>query len=279
VPFAQLTNANLHYYEYGTGPQRVVLIHGFEASARIWQLVQEDLSPEQYHTIAIDNRGAGESSAPDDASDYGVGIFASDALELIDQLGWSDFTLVGHSLGGATACIMALQRPELVKGLMLLDPVDPDGRTETPEEIDVFFDAWATQRRVRLAAAVAADDDADASDASDDDRGESDFIRLLNADMAAAPDARLRGSLHSMCQLGLGSACATLAMPILVACGDADDTIPISAMLATWAKFPKGTGLHVWHGAGHSPNMDMPGRFARVLGRFINKTIPRHQGR
>ena len=271
MPFAQLTHANLHYYEYGTGPQRIVLIHGFEASARIWQLVQEDLSPDLYHTIAIDNRGAGESSAPEDSSDYGVGIFASDALELIDQLGWSDFTLVGHSLGGATVCIMALQRPELVKGLMLLDPVDPDGRTESPDDLDVFFDAWATQRRVRLAAAATA--------VTDSDHVESDFVRLLNADMAAAPDARLRGSLHSMCQLGLGPSCATLPMPILVACGDADETIPIDAMLATWAKFPKGTGLHVWHGAGHSPNMEMPGRFARVLGRFVNKTIPRHQSK
>jgi pimeloyl-ACP methyl ester carboxylesterase len=63
-------------------------------------------------------------------------------------------------------------------------------------------------------------------------------------------------------------------MPVLVAFGDNDTTIPVSAMLATWAKYPQGAGLHVWHGAGHSPNLDCPDEVATLLRRFVEKTIP-----
>jgi pimeloyl-ACP methyl ester carboxylesterase len=63
-------------------------------------------------------------------------------------------------------------------------------------------------------------------------------------------------------------------MPTLLAAGDADELIPISSMLATWAKLPNGAGLHVWHGVGHSPNLDAPAEVAAVLRHFVETTIP-----
>ena len=99
---AQLSKVGLEYFEHGHGPERIVLIHGFQASARIWAMVQEALPADRYTTIAINNRGAGNSDAPPNESDFGVQPFAADAHELVLRLGWDQFTLVGHSLGGAT---------------------------------------------------------------------------------------------------------------------------------------------------------------------------------
>jgi pimeloyl-ACP methyl ester carboxylesterase len=64
-------------------------------------------------------------------------------------------------------------------------------------------------------------------------------------------------------------------MPVLFACGDADELFPIDLLLATRAKYPKGSDLHVWHGIGHSPNIEIPEQVATLLQRFIERTLPR----
>jgi pimeloyl-ACP methyl ester carboxylesterase len=102
----------------------------------------------------------------------------------------------------------------------------------------------------------------------------SEVVRMVATDMRNAPEQRLRGSMRSMFELRIGERVKSLPMPTLLAAGDADELIPISAMLATWAKLPAGAGLHVWHGLGHSPNLDAPGEVAAVLQRFVETTIP-----
>ena len=270
MAFAQLSKVRLEYFPHGEGPERVVLIHGFQASARIWRLTQEALPADRYTSIAINNRGAGGSDAPPDEADFSVPIFAADAFELVSQLGWRDFTLVGHSLGGATVAQFAVDHPELLKGLVLLDPADPDGRGDLdPAALDAFIDARMAARREQQARGAAGD----AIDAAADGVP-AELMRALAEDMRAAPEQRLRGSMRSMFSVRLGERVKTLPMPVLLAGGDADELIPLKSMLATWAKYPHGTGLHIWHGVGHSPNLDCPTDLAALLRRFVEHTIP-----
>ncbi|MBI2764760.1 MAG: alpha/beta hydrolase [Chloroflexi bacterium] len=269
MPFATLSKVRLHYYERGYGPAQVVFVHGFQASGRIWQLVQEALPEDQYHSIAIDNRGAGQSDAPPDEADFAIECFAGDIHEVVTQLEMRDFTLVGHSMGGGTVARYAVDHPEMLKALVLLDPSDPDGREMSADEIDAFLDARMAARSEQRARGGGGDGIIPA-----DEGGSGDFLRLLGADMAAAPERRLRGSMRSLLNMRLGGAVAALPIPVLLACGDQDELIPLAAMLATWAKYPKGTGLKVWHGAGHSPNVEMPGEVAALLRQFIERTVP-----
>jgi len=270
MAFAQLSKVRLEYFPHGEGPERVVLIHGFQASARIWRLTQEALPADRYTSIAINNRGAGGSDAPPDEADFSVPIFAADAFELVSQLGWRDFTLVGHSLGGATVAQFAVDHPELLKGLVLLDPADPDGRGDLdPAALDAFIDARMAARREQQARGAAGDAiDASASGVP------PELMRALAEDMRAAPEQRLRGSMRSMFSVRLGERVKRLPMPVLLAGGDADELIPLKSMLATWAKYPAGTGLHIWHGVGHSPNLDCPTELAALLRRFVEHTTP-----
>ena len=274
MAFAQLSRVRLEYLPHGQGPERIVFIHGFQASARIWRLVQSALPADRFASIAIHNRGAGGSEAPPDEGDFCIEAFASDAVELVEQLGWRDFTLVGHSLGGATVARMAVDRPELLKGLVLLDPADPDGR-EVPEgEAGALIDRMIAARREQMARGVVGDGiDVSATGAS------GEFMRQLAEDMRAAPERRLRGSLRSMFNIRIGGRLKALPMPVLLAAGDADALIPIAGMLDTWAKLPAGSGLHVFHGVGHSPNVDCPDALAALLVRFIDQTIPARGGR
>ncbi len=271
MAFAQLSKVRLEYLPQGHGPERVVFLHGFQASARIWQVVQEALPADRYTSVAINNRGAGGSDAPPDEADFSIEHFAADAHELAVSLGWSDFTLVGHSLGGATAAQFAVDHPELLKGLVLLDPADPDGRPIPGGEagIDAVIDRAMAARRTQAESGDAGDG-VDATGAG----LPPEVLRQLAADMRAAPERRLRGSMRSMFNIRIGDRLKSLPMPVLLAAGDIDELIPLSNMLATWGKLPKGSGLHVWHGVGHSPNMDCPLELAALLRSFIETTIP-----
>ena len=270
MAFAQLSRVRLEYFPHGHGPEKVVFIHGYQASAPIWRMVQEALPADRYASIAINNRGAGASDAPPDEADFTVQAFAADAFELVSGLGWRDFTLVGHSMGGATVAEFAVNHPELLKGLVLLDPADPDGREIPggPAAIEAMLDARMAARREQQARGRR--DGIDASGAG----APADLMRQLGEDMRNAPERRLRGSMRSMLSLRLGGKVKRLAMPVLLIAGDADELIPLSSMLATWAKYPAGAGLAVFHGVGHSPNLDCPDELAAVLRRFIEVTVP-----
>src|SRR5579863_1043181 len=188
MPLAQLSAVRLEYFAHGHGPERVVFVHGFQASAPIWRMVQEALPADRFSSIAINNRGAGASDAPPNETDFSVPIFAADALELVTQLGWREFTLVGHSLGGATVAQFAVDHPELLKGLVLLDPADPDGRggDMAGADIDALIDRIMDARRERQARG-AAGDGIDASDAG----APAELMRQLANDMRDAPERRL----------------------------------------------------------------------------------------
>jgi pimeloyl-ACP methyl ester carboxylesterase len=267
---AQLSKVKLEYFAHGEGPERVVFVHGFQASARIWQMVQQALPADRYASIAINNRGAGASEAPPDEADFGVEPFAADAFELVQQLGWRDFTLVGHSMGGATVAQFAVDHPGLLKGLVLLDPADPDGRPlPAGATMEALLDGRMAARREQLARGGAGDG-IDASGAG----ANAELMRALAEDMRNAPERRLRGSMRSMLEIRIGERVKALPMPVLLAGGDADALIPIASMLATWAKLPAGSALHIWHGVGHSPNLDCPDALAALIRQFVEETIP-----
>ena len=275
MPYAQLSQVRLHYNEHGHGPETLVLVHGFQMSGRVWQLVQQALPEDRYRTLAPDLRGAGATDAPPDEAAYGVDVFAADLHELVTQLGRRDFTLVGHSMGGATVARFAVDHPALLKALILVDPTDPDGRAAaSPAEIDRAVEERMTARRAALARGAA-----------DDDLGlpsggpHAALFQQLAEDVRTAPEPRLRGTVRSLYRLRLGEQVAHLPMPVLFTCGDADRTIPIEQLLRTWAKYPKGTGLQVWHGVGHSPNLEVPDQLAAVLQHFIAHSARESPGR
>ena len=47
----------LQYFEHGTGPELLMLVHGYQTSGRIWRLVQEALDPSRFRSLAFNNRG------------------------------------------------------------------------------------------------------------------------------------------------------------------------------------------------------------------------------
>lgn len=88
---------DLHYDDFGGGDP-VVLVHGWPLSGRSWEGQVPALVEAGHRVITYDRRGFGQSSQPWEGYDYDT--FAADLAALIDQLGLTNVTLVGFSMGG-----------------------------------------------------------------------------------------------------------------------------------------------------------------------------------
>jgi pimeloyl-ACP methyl ester carboxylesterase len=108
-----------HVVEHGTGDHDVLVLHGAASNAR--ELVAAfDGRLEGFRLIAPDRPGLGYSARPPNSHE--LGVQAAFIADTIDQYGKKPIVCVGHSWGSAVLLRVALDRPDLVKALVLLAP-------------------------------------------------------------------------------------------------------------------------------------------------------------
>lgn len=141
MPIANINGVNLYYEVAGKG-EAVILLHGSNNSSQSWVNQIPVLSP-QYQVIALDYRGNGKSAAPPRENEYSIEIFASDVFGLLKMLKVEKCCPVGHSLGGFIALQFALEHPDMLAGLVLVDTSSgqftrPLGYTELQQQLDAL---------------------------------------------------------------------------------------------------------------------------------------------
>jgi len=121
---ARINGLGLHYVEWGRpdGPA-VVLLHGITGHARVWDTLAARLE-DRYRVLALDQRGHGDSDAPEDA-DYRISTMAEDLEGFAKTLGFSRFDLLGHSMGGRVAIAYAAEHVARLRRLVIVD-IGPD---------------------------------------------------------------------------------------------------------------------------------------------------------
>ena len=109
----------LAYQEWGQGPETLLFIHGLSSNLQVWTRNLPVLSA-RYRCIAVDLPGYGQSPAlPGQVS---LQRFSALLIELLYQLGATEATLLGHSMGGQVALTAALRYPRTVRRLVLAAP-------------------------------------------------------------------------------------------------------------------------------------------------------------
>jgi haloacetate dehalogenase len=106
----------------GTGPP-VLLLHGFPQTHLMWRSVAPPLTG-SFTVVCADLRGYGRSGCPassPDHSPYAKRAMARDMVAVMEQLGFSRFSIAGHDRGGRVAYRLALDHPERVERLAVLD--------------------------------------------------------------------------------------------------------------------------------------------------------------
>ena len=110
---------NLHYTRTGGSKSPLILLHGLTANGACWAALDHAIEGD-YDVIMPDARGHGQSSVPDYG--YRYEDLANDVVGLIEALRLSPPILIGHSMGGMTAAVVASRNAELLRCLILADP-------------------------------------------------------------------------------------------------------------------------------------------------------------
>lgn len=108
----------LRYRDWGGQGTPVVLVHGLASSLTIWNFVAPILA-RQFRVLAIDQRGHGLSTKPDDG--YGFEDVGADLEAFVQQLGLDRPAIIGHSWGATVAVRFGNDYPEHTRGLVLVD--------------------------------------------------------------------------------------------------------------------------------------------------------------
>jgi len=267
---------HIHYRDQGNpaGPT-VVLVHGFAASLHAWEPWVARLGTE-YRIISLDLPGHGLTRAPQGyvaSADTNVAVVD----ELTRRLGAERFVLGGNSMGGGVAWNYALQHPDRLRGLMLVDSAgwpNPREQGEGPPAIFRLlgnpvgravlksFDPTPLAERGLKSAYV-------------DPKLVTPELVARYTDFARAPGHKdILLTMQNRPRAAVSAETfASIGIPTLVMVGEADKVIPPAQSRSLAAAIP-GAKLVAYPGVGHVPMEQIPDRSAADVAAFLKGLPP-----
>jgi pimeloyl-ACP methyl ester carboxylesterase len=262
MPTAEiLPGLSLHYKEYNPdGGKSILLLHGLGATCDSWQLQIPDLESAGYHVIAPDSRGFGMSGFP--GGRITIQVFAEDFKVLLNKLLITRAVVCGISMGGVIALQMALQYPELVEKLVLVNSygkLRPDRLTGWGYFILRFL----------LVQTLGLQTQAEAVAWRIFPKREQQVYRqeLVRQILQANPVV-YRAAMRALARFDVEGRLDRVRAPTLIITGERDQTISPRNQKVLAERIP-GARQVVISGAGHAVTADKPAEFNKALIEFI----------
>lgn len=252
--------------ERPTGGRPLLLVHGFCGAKEDFADWLDPLADAGWHAVAPDLPGHGASQPPPGTYPYGLSTFADEVTAVADALGWPTFTLLGHSMGGMVAQVVALRRPERLDALILMDT----GHGPVPGiDRDLRDLGAAIVREQGMAALVAIpqEDSAAHRRVVAQRPGYKEFCD--GKALAAAPDMWLALTDAFFDTPDRLDALSRVALATLVVVGDEDSQFrPDCERLA---HVMPGARLAVVPGAAHCPQFEAPDEWWQAVRMFLEE--------
>lgn len=270
---ANLKTLTLHgdrvaYRDEGAG-EVLLLVHGMGGSSESWSGVIPLLA-KRYRVIAPDLLGHGRSDKP--RGDYSVGAFAVLLRDLLDELGVSRVTVVGHSLGGGIAMQFAHQHRQYCDRIVLIssggfgDDVGRALRLLSLPGSELVLPVIASRPAIvagnALRALMGSSDRFEARPTLANRDNRQAFLRTLRSVVD------FRGQAVS----ALNRLCIADVLPALIISGDQDQVIPVEHARAAHRRLPN-SRLHVIAGVHHHPPTERPETVAGLIDEFVATTV------
>jgi pimeloyl-ACP methyl ester carboxylesterase len=250
----------LHVEDRGAGDLSLVFLHYYGGSSRTWRHVTAKLAP-VFRTITIDHRGWGESDAPEGG--YCLADLAADAACVIAALNLQRYVLVGHSMGGKVAQLMASRQPVGLAGLILVAPSPPSPMIMPAQAREMMAGAYAS----RAAVEAAIDTMLTAKPLSAEDREQ-----VIEDSLRGAPQAKIAWPRSTSLE-DIAAQVGDIAVPTLVIAGALDRVDPPNRLRAELLPRIPQAVMHVLPGTGHLSMLESPGEVAGLIADFCNDLI------
>ena len=253
-PLSTTVSANgikLHVAQKGDGRVAIVFLHYWGGSGRTWSAVIDRLSG-QYRCVAVDLRGWGKSEHT--ASDFSLAIQASDVEAVIAQLGLTDFVLVGHSMGGKIAQIVASRRPAGLRALVLVAPAPPTPVLISDEEKQQRLAGYRSEDGVEMVLGILAQ------------RTLSEAIRrqVVEDTLGGQEEAKEAWVGQNMA-IDISVAASTIQVPVDVIVGNADKVETEALLRKEVPRFIRNVRFHILDGVGHLSPLEAPDEIASIV--------------
>jgi pimeloyl-ACP methyl ester carboxylesterase len=267
-----LGRMRFHYLDWGNKQlPTIVFLHGGALNAHTWDLVCLALRDE-YHCVALDQRGHGDSDWAHDA-DYSIGASLADTKGFVDHLGLDKFILVGMSLGAINSIAFAVAYPERLSNLVIID-AGPEMRRPGSSRIRDFVNS--VQETVTVEAII------EKALKFNPRRDPVILRRSLMHALRQQPDGtwkwkydarrfqRLDQEAHRAERARLADGLSRITCPTLVVRGGESDVFHEDDKERLVARLPDGRGVTISR-AGHTVQGDNPKDLVGELRRFLAK--------
>ncbi len=271
--FIEVNGINVHYKTYGQGEPTFILLHGFGASLFSWHEVTEPLS--QFGTvIAYDRPAFGLTERPlewEGESPYGPQAQVDIVIGLMNELGVEKAILVGNSAGGTVSMQVALQYPERVEALILVDAAVYAGggapswsrpilKTPQMNHVGPLIARQLQAQGVEFIKTAWHDPSKITPDIFE---GYQKPLQIANWDKA------LWQLTVASEESGLVERLTEITMPTLVITGDDDRIVPTEQSLRLADELPNAE-LKVIAQSGHLPHEEKPVEFMQAVTEFLS---------
>jgi pimeloyl-ACP methyl ester carboxylesterase len=247
--------ATINVEESGAGEPALVLLHYWGGSSRTWRGVIDRLDGKP-RCVALDQRGWGASVATDGR--FGLSAMADDVESVARQLGLGRYVLVGHSMGGKVAQIVAARRPKQLAGLVLVAPAPPTPMP-VPEDVRAGMLRFYGSREGVLQALAVVGGESLSSELRE---------RVIEDTLRGAPGAKRAWTERGMIEdITTGLDAATL--PVVVVVGDRDQVEHEAALKQIFGRFLPQANFRVLQGVGHLVPLEAPDALADACKRLL----------
>lgn len=259
MPTIKSNSINMYYEVHGSG-QPLLFIHGLGSSSRDWEFQVQEFS-KTYQVITYDLRGHGKSDKP--AGPYSMFMFASDTAGLLKGLGIEAAHVVGLSLGGGVAFQLAIDSPELVKTLVIVNSA-PELIVRTFKERVVIWQRFIIVRLLgmrRMGEVLAK--------RLFPKGGHAALQTMFIERWAENDQGAYLSSMRAMVGWSVKDRLGTIQCPTLIMTADQDYT-PV-ALKEEYAKLIPGAAVEVIPDAHHATPVEEPIKFNTVLMNFLGQ--------
>jgi pimeloyl-ACP methyl ester carboxylesterase len=243
----------------GTGPRKVLALHGWFGSATGWGPFADLVDGDRYSYLFLDYRGYGARRGQ--AGEHTLAEISADARDAVDALGWSSFAVLGHSMGGSAMQRVLLDAGDRVSGLIGVSPVPSTG-VPFDEQSEQLFGGAAGNRDNRYTII----------DVTTGGRLSRTWLdRMVQFSLEHSDAAAVGAYLEAWARTDFSAEVQGNPVPVLVVVGEHDPALGVAVTEQTFLRQYPNASLEVLSNAGHYAMFETPVALLTSVERFLDR--------